>query len=422
MKVLLVGGGGREHALAWALCRSPLVGELVTAPGNPGTAGLGRNAPVAAEDVAGQVALAGAEKPDLVVVGPEAPLCAGLADRLRAEGFTVYGPSAAASRLEGSKSFAKEFMKRHGIPTADFVVATSPEQARHALEGRRSPVVVKADGLAAGKGVVVCDDGAEALPHALSMLSGEAFGDAGRTVVLEDRLEGEEASFLVIASGTSYVALDAAQDHKRLLDGDRGPNTGGMGVHAPAPVVTPVVRARILSEVIEPALRGLAADGCPFVGTLYAGLMIDRDDLKVLEFNVRFGDPETEVLVLRVGGDLAAVLTAAARGDLAGASLAVRPGAAATIVLASAGYPVSSDRGRAIEGVDVAGRRPGVVVFHAGTAMKEGTLVTAGGRVLAVSASGDDLKQALDRAYAAVDDIHFEGMQVRRDIGRRAPA
>jgi phosphoribosylamine--glycine ligase len=420
MKVLVVGGGGREHALAWAIRESPLVRDLVVAPGNPGTASLGRSVPVAADDVAGIVTLADAERPDLVVVGPEAPLCLGLADALRTRGVSVYGPSKDAARLEGSKVFAKEFMRRRGIPTADFAIVDSAEGARAALSGRRSPVVVKADGLAAGKGVVVCDSGDDALPHALAMLSGSAFGDAGRRIVIEDRLEGEEASFLVVASGKSFVALATSQDHKRLGDGDRGPNTGGMGAYAPAPIVSEEVRARAIAEVVEPALEGLAREGMPFVGTLYAGLMIDGGRPRVLEFNVRFGDPETEALVLLHGGDLFAAMLAAAKGDLGGMRLDPRAAAAATVVLASAGYPASSDKGRAIDGVDRAGRREGVVVFHAGTASVDGRLVTAGGRVLAVSAAGKDLRQAIDRAYGAVSDVRFEGMQLRRDIGARA--
>jgi len=419
-RVLVVGGGGREHALAASLARSPGVREVVCAPGNAGIAEAARCVPVDVADLDAVVRIARDVRADLVVVGPEAPLCAGLVDRLAAAGVLAFGPSAAAARLEGSKSFAKHFMKRHGIPTAGFSVHEGEAALTAALRARpEGPVVLKADGLAAGKGVRVCASRDEAL-SAVPELCG-SLGDAARTVLVEECLVGEEVSFHVLSDGARVLALDPAQDHKRLEDGDRGPNTGGMGAYAPAPIVDEALRRRILDEIAVPTVRGMAAEGAPLRGVLFLGLMIVKGEPWVLEYNVRFGDPETQVIVPRAEGDLAGALAAAARGDLSSADLRAGGGASLVVVLASAGYPASARKGDVVTGLDRAVRHEGVQVFHAGTARDAaGRVVTAGGRVLGVSARGASVTEAARRAYAAVADIRFEGLQARSDIGRRA--
>ncbi len=419
-RVLVVGGGGREHALAASLARSPGVREVVCAPGNAGIAEVARCVPVDVADLDAVVRIARDVRADLVVVGPEAPLCAGLVDRLAAAGVLAFGPSAAAARLEGSKSFAKHFMKRHGIPTAGFSVHEGEAALTAVLRARPAgPVVLKADGLAAGKGVRVCASREEAL-SAVPELCG-SLGAAARTVLVEECLVGEEVSFHVLSDGTRVLALDPAQDHKRLEDGDRGPNTGGMGAYAPAPIVGEALRRRILAEIAVPTVSGMAAERAPLRGLLFLGLMTVQGEPWVLEYNVRFGDPETQVIVPRAEGDLAGALAAAARGDLSSADLRAGVGASLVVVLASAGYPASARKGDVVTGLDRAARHEGVQVFHAGTARDAGgRVVTAGGRVLGVSARGASVTEAGRRAYAAVADIHFEGLQARPDIGRRA--
>jgi phosphoribosylamine---glycine ligase len=422
-RVVIVGSGAREHALATAIAAS---GHTVTVgPGNPGTARVGRNAAVRSDDVPGLVELALSEKADLVVVGPELPLTLGLVDALAERGVRAFGPSKAAARLEGSKAFMKRFCKRHGIPTAPFAVFDDPDAAeRHARQAER-PLVVKADGLAAGKGVVVSESADEACAAIDRMMRKREFGDAGRTVVLEERLAGEEASFHVVCDGTRGVALAPAQDHKRVGDGDRGPNTGGMGAYAPAPVVTPAVHERVMREIVEPTIAGMAADGAPLRGVLFVGLMIDDGVPQVLEYNIRFGDPEATVLVPTYAGDWFELLDSAARGELPRVPAAQPKLAALSVVMAAAGYPGKVRTGDPIEGLD-AELPPGAFVFHAGTARgrvagaSEDAVVTAGGRVLAVGACATTLEDAARIAYDLVARIRWDGEHHRRDIGRRA--
>jgi phosphoribosylamine--glycine ligase len=421
--VLVVGSGGREHALAKRLAKSPSVGRVLVAPGNAGTAEVARNVPLEEEGptLENLSRVCEREGVDLVVIGPEAPLVAGVVDGLRRLGVPTFGPSGAAARLEGSKAFMKRLAAEHGIPTSPFEVFTDAEKAAHYIRQRPTPPVVKADGLCAGKGVVVAADVNEAEQAARSMLSGEAFGDAGRTVVVEDRVDGAEASVHAICDGTRYILLPAVQDHKRIGEGDRGPNTGGMGAYGPTPLVTTALEAQIAKRAIEPMLRALAERGTPFTGALFAGLMIAADGtVNVLEYNVRFGDPETEVLMDLVEGDLGDALAGAAGGALDPASLAVSPKSSIAVVLAAEGYPGQPRTGDPIEGLDDAARIAGVNVLHAGTRREGDRVVTAGGRVLVVTATGDTLRAARDTAYEGVRAIRFRGMQVRRDIASRA--
>jgi phosphoribosylamine--glycine ligase len=420
VKVLLVGGGGREHALAWKLAQSEHLRALVAAPGNPGIAAHADCAPVKDGAVDELVALARRERPDLVVVGPELPLALGLADRLRAAGMSVFGPSQAAARIESSKVFAKDLMARHGIPTAAFRVFTRAEAARAYCRELGAPVVVKADGLAAGKGAIVCANLDEADRAVALCLEDGAFGDAGRTVVVEEFMTGEEVSFFALSDGVSALPFGAAQDHKTVWDGDRGPNTGGMGAYSPAPVFDAALEERAMAEIVRPTIAALAKEGCPYQGVLYVGLMITSAGPRVVEFNCRFGDPECQAILPRLDQDLLPVLEAVAAGRGLPASLAWRREASVCVVAASGGYPGPYDTGVAITGVEEAGRLAGVTVFHAGTARRDGVLVTAGGRVLGVQALGGDIAGAIARAYAALDRIAFPGMHARRDIGHRA--
>jgi len=417
-KFLIIGGGGREHAIGWRLHAEGH--EVHAAPGNPGLARVGTNHAVGVGDQAGIVALAQSLAVDLVVVGPEQPLVDGLADVMREAGVAVFGPSAAAARLEASKAESKAFMANHGIPTARHVTVSSVDEGIAAVRTFEVPPVVKADGLAAGKGVTVAQTHAEAEAAVRDCLEGGAFGEAGATVVLEQRLTGQEVSFFVICDGTHAATMLPAQDHKRIGENDTGPNTGGMGAYVPAPVFTEAVRDKTMARIVTPTLEGLRAEGRPFVGVLFVGLMIDdAGDPWVVEYNVRFGDPEAQPLMLGLRAELGATLQAAASGSLSAGRL--DGDAAATVVLASAGYPASSHKGDVIEGVDAAAEHPGVTVFHAGTrTTPEGQLETAGGRVLGVCATAEALPEALQRAYAGVDRIRFDGMQFRSDIGRRA--
>ena len=424
MRVLIAGAGGREHALAWKIAGSPAVERVLVAPGSDGMAEVATCMPeVAAGDAPALARLVREQGIDLVVIGPEDPLAAGVADRLREGGVAVFGPGAAAARLEASKVFARRFMARHGIPHPAFEEFAELEAARAHVRARGGPCVVKADGLAAGKGVAVCD-GSEEAEQALAEAMGERrFGAAGERVLVEERLLGEEASYYVITDGERAVSLPPAQDHKRLCDGDRGENTGGMGAYAPAPVVTPEVERRIQEEIVAPALRGLRAEGMPYRGVLYVGLMIDAAGRpRVVEFNVRFGDPETQPLVLQMQGDLVPLLDGAARGCLNPASTPRARGAAVCVVLASEGYPRAYRKELPIEGLAEAAADPDVVVFHAGTRRGPQGFVTHGGRVLGVTARGDDVKAARDRAYTAAERIHFEGCTLRHDIAARALA
>ena len=418
MRILVVGSGGREHALAWKIAQSPSVRELWCAPGNPGIQRLARPAPVEAGDVAALARWAAATRVDLVVVGPEAPLVAGLADRCQVAGVPVFGPSAAAAEIEGSKAFAKDVMLSARIPTAAHEVFTAVEPALAWARARRGQVVVKADGLAAGKGVVVCGSLEEAEAALQSILVDRVHGPAGAAVVVEERLSGPEASCIAFTDGERVRPLPSAQDHKRIFDGDRGPNTGGMGAFSPSPQVTPEVQRLVEERVLLPAVREMARRGRPFRGALYAGLMLTAEGPRVLEFNARLGDPETQPILLRMTSDIVPVLLGAARGDLAGVEMAFDRRAAVGVVLAAEGYPGKPRTGDAIEGAE--DEPPaGVQVFQAGTARSaDGRLVTAGGRVLTACALGETLEAASHLAYQAAARIHFRGCQYRRDIGR----
>jgi len=423
MRILVIGSGGREHALAWKLAQSPRVDEVIVASGNAGTAREPRmrNADVPATDLDGLLKLARDERVDFTVVGPEAPLVAGAVDRFRAAGLRIFGPTAAAAQLEGSKSFTKDFLARHHIPTAHYAVFTELAPALDYVRKYGAPIVIKADGLAAGKGVVVAMTLVEA-EHALTdMLGAHAFGDASARVVVEEFLEGEEASYIVMADGAHYLPMASSQDHKRVGDGDTGPNTGGMGAYSPAPVVTWEVERRIREEVIEPTLRGMTAEGAPFTGFLYAGLMIDKTGApKVIEFNVRFGDPETQPIMQRLQSDFAELTEAALDGKLDRVEAKWDPRPSLGVVIAARGYPGKPQSGDMVSGLD-SNFDAAVKVFHAGTKRDgDGNAITAGGRVLCVCALGDDLAQARDRAYAAVQRIHFDGAFHRRDIGHHA--
>ena len=423
MKVLIVGGGGREHALAWKCAAAARVAEVLVAPGNAGTAGEPkvRNAAVATEDTAGLVQLALRERIDLTIVGPEGPLVAGVVDAFAAAGLRCFGPRRACAQLEGSKAFSKEFMRRHGIPTARAASFTRASFDPAWVRRQRTPLVVKASGLAAGKGVVIAASIDEALSAAQAMFAGQ-FGDAGREVVIEEFLVGEEASFIVIADGTYALPLATSQDHKRRDDDDRGPNTGGMGAYSPAPVVTPALHRRIMEEVITPTLRALADEGTPYTGFLYAGLMIAADGTpNVLEFNCRFGDPETQPILLRLRSELTLLCEAALAGRLDTVRADWDPRAALGVVMAAAGYPERVRRGDVIEGLDRAARLPGKI-FHAGTRLESGKVLTNGGRVLCAVGLGESVVQAQRAAYALADAVHWPGVQYRRDIGYRAVA
>ena len=421
MKVLVIGGGGREHALAWKFAQSSRVSEVLVAPGNAGTATEPkcRNVTVATMDIPGLVALARAEGVGLTVVGPEGPLVFGVVDAFEAAGLPCFGPKRLAARLEGSKRFTKEFLTRHRIPTARYAAFTRASFDPAAIRAQRPPIVVKADGLAAGKGVIIAASADEAIQAAEQMFAG-AFGDAGRTVVVEEFLQGEEASFIVMADGAHVLPLATSQDHKRLCDGDLGPNTGGMGAYSPVPVVTPAMHERIMREVIAPTLRGLAAEGMPYTGFLYAGLMIAADGTpNVLEFNCRFGDPETQPIMARLTSDLTILCEAALAGRLHEVRAEWDPRAALGVVVAAEGYPDEPRLGDVIAGLDQAAALPGKV-FHAGTRLDQGRAVTSGGRVLCAVGLGDDVAGAQRAAYALIDRLCWKGMQFRRDIGWRA--
>ncbi len=420
MKILVIGGGGREHALVWALARDPRRPRLFCAPGNAGTAALADNLPLAAEDLEGLLAWALREKPDLTVVGPEAPLCAGLVDRFEEAGLRVFGPRRDAARLEGSKRFAKTIMTAAGIPTARAESFTDAGDALTYARALGAPLVVKADGLAAGKGVEICLTLAEAETAIRRCLVDKSHGAAGATILVEEFLEGEEVSVLALVDGRTAVLLDSAQDHKRIFDGDRGPNTGGMGAYSPAPVLTPDGREQIREQVFDRTLAELARRGIRYQGVLYAGLMMTAAGPRVLEFNCRFGDPETQALLPRLASPLLPALEACVDGTLEERHVAWRSDCCVSVVLASRGYPDAYPRGLPIDGLEEAARDEGVLLFHAGTALQAGRVVTSGGRVLAVSALGAGLPAAAARAYAAVDRIRFEGRQVRRDIAARA--
>ena len=419
MKVLVVGGGGREHALAWRLAASQRVQRVYVAPGNGGTARDRRlrNVPITAHDALADFVVD--EKIELTVVGPEAPLAGGLVDLFRARGLRVFGPTRAAAQLEASKDFAKAFMTRHGIPTARYQTFTSATEARAFVSQQGAPIVIKADGLAAGKGVVVAQTVAQAHAAIDDMLVGNRFGASGARVVIEEFLPGEEASFIVMSDGRHALALATSQDHKRLRDGDEGPNTGGMGAYSPAPVVTPEVHARVMREIIMPTINGMAADGIPYTGFLYAGLMIDADGQpRTVEFNCRMGDPETQPIMMRMKSDLVDLLEHAIDGTLDRAEVSWDRRAALGVVIAAGGYPDTPRSGDPITALPA--DTDDCVTFHAGTQAVDGNTVTSGGRVLCVTALGDSVRSAQRRAYDAVAQVHFDGAQYRTDIGHRA--
>lgn len=420
MKVLILGSGGREHALAWAVKRSKRVTEVVCAPGNGGMAQIARCVPVNLKDLDAMVRLAEEERPELTIVGPELPLSLGIVDALTKRGLRAFGPTRGAAMLETSKAFAKEFMKRHTIPTGNFAVCANAAEVEKAIAYFHPPIVVKADGLAAGKGVIICESRNTATEAAQGLFSGALLGEPTQQVVIEEFLQGDEVSFLCLSDGKHVAPLVPSQDHKRVGEGDTGPNTGGMGVYSTDELLDPGMTEWILRHIAEPTIRGMAEEDAPFVGVLYCGLMMTARGPEVLEFNARFGDPETQALLVRLESDLVDALEACIDGRLAETQLRWSRGASACVITSSAGYPGGYKTGVAISGLSAAAGVPGVQVFHSGTAQVGGQILTAGGRVLGVTAAADSLQQALDRAYQAMAEIHFEGMYYRRDIGHRA--
>ncbi|HMN02620.1 MAG TPA: phosphoribosylamine--glycine ligase [Geobacter anodireducens] len=420
MKVLVIGGGGREHALVWKIAQSPLVGKVYCAPGNPGIGLIAENVPLAVDDLDGLAAFATEQAIDLTVVGPELPLSLGIVDRFEEKGLLIFGARRNAAIIEASKAFSKDLMNKYQVPTAAYDVFTEVEPAVAFIDRVGVPIVVKADGLAAGKGVIIAHTREEAVGAVTDMLSGNAFGDAGSRVVIEEFLTGEEASFLAFTDGKNIIPLASAQDHKAVFDGDTGPNTGGMGAYSPAPVVTPAIHDKVMAEVMRRTVDGMAAEGRPYRGVLYAGLMINGDQVKTLEFNARFGDPECQPLLMRMKSDIVPVLLAVARGDLSGIELEWHDMAAVCVVMAAGGYPADYRKGDEIRGLEDAARMEDLFVFHAGTSRKDGRIVTSGGRVLGVTALGATVGEAIDRAYRGVQAISWDGVHYRTDIGAKA--
>ncbi len=420
MKVLVIGSGGREHALVWKIAQSPLVEKVFCAPGNPGTAAIAENVAIKADDITRLLAFARTEGIGLTVVGPELPLSLGIVDLFEEYGLKIFGARRNAALIEASKAFAKELMKKYQVPTAAYEVFEQVEPAVAFIDKHGLPIVIKADGLAAGKGVIIAQTRDEAVRAVSDMLEGNTFGTAGSRVVIEEFLTGEEASFLAFTDGKNIIPLASAQDHTAVFDGDRGPNPGGMGAYSPAPVVTPAVHDRVMAEVMRRTVDGMAAEGRPYRGVLYAGLMIDGGNVKTLEFNARFGDPECQPLLMRMKSDIVPILLAVAEGDIGGMTIEWHDQAAVCVVMAAEGYPGDYRRGDEIAGLEAAGEIADLVVFHAGTAVKEGKTVTAGGRVLGVTARGATVKEAIDRAYRGVSAIGWPGAHYRRDIGQKA--
>lgn len=420
MKVLVIGGGGREHALVWKLKQSPLVEKVFCAPGNAGIAGEAQVVPIDASDIKSLVGFAEREKIDLTCVGPELPLTLGVVDAFQEADLRIFGASRAASEIEGSKVFTKDLLEKYRIPTGDYEVFDNPDAARARIRQTGAPIVVKADGLAAGKGAIVCQTIQEAEEAVRLIMEKRAFGAAGDRVIIEEFLTGEEASFLALTDGKTVLPLATSQDHKPAFDGDRGPNTGGMGAYSPAPVVTPEIFGQAMDEIMIPTVRAMAAEGRPYKGVLYAGLMIRDGKAKVLEFNARFGDPEAQPLLMRLDGDLARIMDAVVDERLDEVELRWHDDASVCVVMASGGYPGPYEKGKTISGLDKGGAIEDVKVFHAGTAEKDGRLVTAGGRVLGVTALGRDIPDAIEKAYRACSLIAWEGVHYRKDIGAKA--
>ena len=420
MKVLVVGGGGREHALVWKISQSPLVSKVFCAPGNPGTETIARNIPIRADQLDNLLEFAVAERIDLTVVGPEQPLSLGIVDLFEKHGLKIFGPRQNAAIIEASKAFSKDLMNKYGVPTAAYGVFNDCSAAEEFIMATGAPIVVKADGLAAGKGVIIAQTTDEAVAAVRDMLSGNAFGSAGSRVVIEEFLTGEEASFLAITDGSQIIPLASAQDHKAIFDNDRGPNTGGMGAYSPAPVVTPAVHETAMRDVLRRTVDGMAAEGRPYQGVLYAGLMIKDGQVKTLEFNARFGDPECQPLLMRMKSDIVPVLLAVANGNLGDLTIEWHDQAAVCVVMAAEGYPGEIRSGDPISGLDQASQVPDLYVFHAGTTTRDGVCVTSGGRVLGVTARGDSVSAAIDLAYQGVSLISWQGVQYRTDIGKKA--
>jgi phosphoribosylamine--glycine ligase len=420
MKVLIIGAGGREHALAWKLSKSGRVGKIFIAPGNAGTAEIGENIDIAFDDLPALLKFAQSTKIDLTIVGPELPLTLGIVDDFRAANLKVFGPSKLAAELEGSKAFCKDLLKKYNIPSAEYEKFTDAAAAKKYLESATLPLVIKADGLAAGKGVIICQTQDEAVEAVVQLMEERAFGAAGETIIIEEFLEGEEVSILAIADGTTVVPLAPAQDHKAIFNGDKGPNTGGMGAYSPTPLLTPAMEADILENILEPTIQAMDDEGREYTGVLYAGLMIKDGHAKVLEFNCRFGDPETQPVLMRLENDLFELLMAATEEELDEVSLTWTNATAVCVVLAAKGYPGKYEKGRVISGLDKLAGQKDVIAFHAGTATENGTVVTAGGRVLGITALGASTADAITKAYKAVEAIEWDGVYFRTDIGAKA--
>jgi phosphoribosylamine--glycine ligase len=420
MNVLIIGSGGREHALVWKIKQSPKVSQVFCAPGNPGTADISKNVDIAVDDLENLLKFALDNKIDLTIVGPEQPLVMGICDLFRENGLRIFGPSAKAAQIEGSKAFCKDLMNKYSIPTAEYQTLHSPEDDAGILEKFNGRVVVKASGLAAGKGVLICQNSEEAKHAIKSIMVDKAFGDSGDEVVVEEFLEGQEVSVLAFTDGKTVIPLQSAQDHKAAYDGDQGPNTGGMGAYSPAPVLTDAALKKVLDEILLPTVQAMEKENCPYQGILYAGLMITKNGIKVLEFNARFGDPETQPLMMRLQSDIVPLFEACIDGNLQNQSVTWIPQSSVCVVMASEGYPGSYPKGKSISGLPDVSTQKNVMVFHSGTKTDNGNIVTNGGRVLGVTAMGDDIKSAIKQAYQAVDKINWDGAHFRTDIGKRA--
>ncbi len=420
MQVLVIGGGGREHALVWKIKQSSRVQKIFCAPGNAGTAEIAENLPIAADDIDSLLKFAVENDIGLTVVGPEQPLVKGIVDQFEGKGLRIFGPNARAAELEGSKSFSKDIMKKYGLPTAEYKTFNSADSARNYIESKNCPLVVKADGLAAGKGVLLCQTADEALAAVDSIMGERSFGEAGDQIVIEEFLEGEEVSLLAFSDGQTVLLMDSAQDHKAAYDGDKGPNTGGMGAYSPAPVFTETMRQKVRDKIMLPMIRAMQQEGRPYKGILYAGLMLTKTGPQILEFNARFGDPETQPLLVRMDSDIIPIFEACIDGTLDKCPLQWKNESSVCVVMAAKGYPNSYEKGKPISGLKDANALPGVAVFHAGTKEQDGEVLTHGGRVLGVTAIGEDTATAISRAYEAVEKIKWDGIHYRKDIGHRA--
>jgi phosphoribosylamine---glycine ligase len=419
MQVLVIGGGGREHALVWKTKQSPRVKKIFCAPGNAGTAEIAENIPIAADDIKGLLEFALQKKIELTVVGPEQPLVKGIVDQFEEKGLRIFGPNERAAELEGSKSFSKDIMKKYGLPTAEYKTFNSADIAKQYIEIMNCPLVVKADGLAAGKGVLLCQTTGEALAAVDSIMGKKSFGEAGDQIVIEEFLEGEEVSVLAFCDGQSILMMDSAQDHKAAYDGDKGPNTGGMGAYSPAPIFTEIMKQKVRDRIMLPMIRAMQQEGRPYKGILYAGLMLTKTGPQILEFNARFGDPETQPLIARMDSDIVPIFEACIDGTLDQCPLEWKNESSVCVVMAAKGYPNSYDKGKPISGFKDANDLPGIMVFHAGTKQHDGKVLTSGGRVLGVTATGENIPTAISRAYEAVDKIQWDGIHYRKDIGHR---